>query len=67
MIDNRALCILAADPDAGIHALVVRASSVIRTVGILHAFRPTFSVRIAVVFRYATADTITALGIGSTR
>jgi len=67
VIDNRAFRVLTADPDAGIHALVVRASSIVRTVGILHAFRSTFSIRIASVFGYTTADTITASGIGSTR
>lgn len=66
VIDNRAFRILAANSDAGIHALVIRASSIKWTVGILHALRPTLSIRIATIFGYAIADSVTTLGIEPT-
>lgn len=65
MIDDRAFRILAANPDTGVRALVIRASSIVRTVGILHALRSAFSIRIATVLGYTTADSVTAFGIGS--
>lgn len=63
VIDDSAFCILATNSDAGINALVIRASSIKGTVGILYALRPTFSIRIATIFRYTIANSVTALGI----
>lgn len=66
MIDNRAFCILATNSDAGIHAFVIRASSIKWAIGILHALRSTFSIRVATIFRYAIAASVTTLGIEPT-
>lgn len=67
MIDDRALGVLAADTGyAGIRALVVRARSVVRALGVLHALRSALAIRIATVLGYAGADSVvTALGVGS--
>lgn len=66
--DHHAFRVLSADSDAGVHAFVVGASLVVRTVGVLHAFRPAFSVRIAAVLGYAPADAVTgAFGVRAAR
>lgn len=63
VIDNCAFRILATNSDAGIHAFVIRASFIEWTVGILHALRPTLSIRISTIFRYAIANSVAAFCI----
>lgn len=66
--DNRALGVSAADADAGLHAFVVGARLVVRAVGVLHAFRPAFAVRVAAVLGYAPANAVAgAFGVGAAR
>lgn len=66
VIDDRAFRILAANSIARTYALIIRASSIVWTVGILYTFRSTLSVWIATIFGYAIADTVTTLGIEPT-
>lgn len=66
--NHRALRVLSANSNAGVHALVIGAGLIVRTVGVLHAFWPAFSIRIAAVLGYAPADAVAgAFGVRAAR
>lgn len=67
MIDHVALCILTAHTRTRIGTFRIDASLVGRAIGVLNTFRTTTRVRIALITKNATASSIVASSIGSTR
>lgn len=65
MVDDHALCVLAADSCAGVHALVVGAGFVVAAVGVLHALGGTPFVGVAAVLAYAAAGSVSTQGVRS--